>query len=116
MSKSKINNLNLVARFNAKMLEKIGLSENQVKLAITGDEDVKEEIISEAMLLEEEAKSFVPIHFTLDDFQTGQTYQNIKDDFTRSSIDRNPVYKNVKPRLGRMVINKDTGEREIIHD
>jgi hypothetical protein len=68
------------------------------------------------MLLEEEAKNFTPIQYVLDDFQTGQTYGNVKDDFTRSSIDRNPVYRNVKPRIGKMIINRDTGEREIIHD
>ena len=121
MSKSKINHFNLVARFNARMLEKAGLSENQVKLAVIGSaggdvEDIKDEIITESMLLEEEAKNFVNIQYVLDDFQTGQTYGNVKDDFTRSSIDRNPVYRNVKPRIGKMIINRDTGEREIIHD
>ena len=118
---SKINRLNLVARFNAKMLEKAGLSENQVKLAVLGVagadvEDIKDDIITESMLLEEEAKNFVNIQYVLDDFQTGQTYQNIKDDFLRSSIDKNPVYRQVKPRLGRMVIDKQTGERRILHD
>ena len=73
MSKSKINHFNLVARFNAKMLEKAGLSENQVKLAVIepagGDvEDIKDEIITESMLLEEEAKKFMPIQYVLDDF------------------------------------------------
>jgi hypothetical protein len=121
MSKSKINHFNLVARFNAKMLEKVGLSENQVKLAVIGSaggdvEDIKDEIITESMLLEEEAKNFTPIQYVLDDFHTGQTYGNVKDDFTRSSIDKNPVYRQVKPRIGKMIINRDTGEREIVHD
>jgi hypothetical protein len=55
----KINRLNLVARFNAKMLEKAGLTENQVKLAVLdasgGDvEEIKDEIIIDSILLEEE--------------------------------------------------------------
>ena len=121
MSKSKINHFNLVARFNEKMLEKAGLSENQVKLAVLGVAgadvaEIKDEILSESMLLEEEAKNFTPIQYVLDDFQTGQTYGNVKDDFAKSSIDKNPVYRQVKPRIGRIVINRDTGEREIIHD
>jgi hypothetical protein len=57
---SKINHLNLVARFNAKMLEKAGLSEKQINLAVIGSaggdiEEIKDEILSESMLLEEEA-------------------------------------------------------------
>ena len=121
MSKSKINHFNLVARFNAKMLEKAGLSENKVKLAVIGSaggdvEDIKDEIITESMLLEEEAKNFVNIQYVLDDFHTGQTYGNIKDDFAKSSIDKNPVYRQVKPRIGKIIINRDTGEREIVHD
>jgi len=118
---SKINHFNLVARFNAKMLEKAGLSEKQINLAVLGVAgadvaEIKDDIITESMLLEEEAKNFVNIQYVLDDFQTGQTYQNIKDDFLRSSIDKNPVYRQVKPRLGRMVIDKQTGERRILHD
>jgi hypothetical protein len=38
----------------------------------------------------------------------------VKDDFAKFSIDKIPVYRQVKPRIGRMVIN--TGEREIIQD
>jgi hypothetical protein len=43
------------------MLEKAGLSENQINLAVIGSaggdvEDIKEEILTESMLLEEEAK------------------------------------------------------------
>ena len=66
MSKSKINHFNLVARFNAKMLAKAGLSENQINLAVIGSaggdvENIKEEILTESMLLEEGAKNFTPI-------------------------------------------------------
>ena len=68
------------------------------------------------MLLEEEAKNFINIQYVLDDFQTGRTYGNVKDDFTRSSIDKNPVYRSIKPKIGKMIIDKQTGERRIIYD
>ena len=121
MNDKSISRLNLVARFNAKMLAKIGLSDTQAQLVAIGSaggnvEEIKEEIQEESQMIAEEAKDFVPIHYVLDDFETGQTYQNVKDDFTKSSIDKNPVYRQVKPRIGKMIINKDTGEREIIHD
>ena len=118
MNEKSLSKLNLVARFNAKMLAKLGLNENQANLiaigSVGGDvEEIKEEIETETLMIAEEAKGFIPI---LDDFETGQTYSNLKDDFSKSSIDKNPVYPQVKPRIGRMVINKETGEREIIHD
>ena len=103
------------------MLAKLGMNENEANLlaigASGGDvEEIKDEIQTESLMIAEEAKDFVPIQYVLDDFQTGQTFPNIKDDFLKSSIDKNPVYRQVKPRIGRMVINRDTGEREIIHD
>ena len=121
MNDKSISRLNLVARFNAKMLAKIGLNETQAQLVAIGTaggnvEEIKEEIQEESQMIAEEAKDFVPIQYVLDDFETGQTYQNVKDDYTKSSIDKNPVYRQVKPRIGKMIINKDTGEREIIHD
>jgi hypothetical protein len=121
MNEKSLNKLNLVARFNAKMLAKLGLNENQANLIAIGTaggdiEEIKEEIETETLMIAEEAKGFIPIQYILDDFETGQTYSNVKDDFSKSSIDKNPVYRQVKPRIGRMVINKDTGEREIIHD
>ena len=60
-----------------------------------------------------EAANFVPLHQTLDDFRDEDTY-NVKDE-TSSLYQKNPVYKSVKPRLGRMTICKETGERKIIH-
>lgn len=121
MNDKSISRLNLVARFNAKMLSKLGLSETQAQLVAIGSaggnvDEIKEEIQEESQMIAEEAKDFVPIQYVLDDFETGQTYQNVKDDYTKSSIDKNPVYRQVKPRIGKMIINKDTGEREIIHD
>ena len=121
MDDKKIPRLNLVARFNAKMLAKLGLNETQAQLVAIGSaggnvEEIKEEIQEESQMIAEEAKDFVPIQYILDDFETGQTYQNVKEDYTKSSIDKNPVYRQVKPKMGKMVINKDTGEREIIHE
>ena len=121
MNDKSISRLNLVARFNAKMLAKIGLSEQQAQLVAIGTaggnvEEIKEEIQEESFMIAEEAKDFVPIQYVLDDFETGQTYSNVKDDFTKSSIDKNPVYRQVKPRIGKMIIDKQTGERRIIHD
>ena len=113
--------MNLAARFNMKMLQKLGLNENQAQLAAIGaaggdEEEIKEEMQTESQIIAEESSNFIPIQYVLDDFQTGQTYPNVKDDFSKSSIDKNPVYRQVKPRIGKMVINKYTGEREIIHD
>jgi hypothetical protein len=118
---NKINQLNLVARFNAKMLAKLGMNENEANLlaigASGGDvEEIKDEIQTESLMIAEEAKDFVPIQYVLDDFQTGQTFPNIKDDFLKSSIDKNPVHRQVKPRIGKMVICRETGERKIIHE
>ena len=53
---------------------------------------------SESYMIQEESKKFIPIQYVLDDFEKGQTYQNVKEDYSKSWIDKNPVYKNVKPR------------------
>ena len=29
---------------------------------------------------------------------------------------KNPVYKSIKPRIERMIIDKEIGERKIVHD
>jgi UDP-N-acetylmuramate--alanine ligase len=78
--------------------------------------DIKDEVITENQLLAEETKNFVPIHEILDDFKNEDTYSNVKEDFKQSIIDKNPVYRNVKPRIGKMIIDKETGERRIVHD
>ena len=66
MNEKSLNKLNLVARFNAKMLAKVGLNENQVNLiaigSVGGDvEEIKEEIETETLMIAEEAKGFIPI-------------------------------------------------------
>ena len=116
-----MNRLNLVARLNAKLLAKLGLNELQANLVAVGSvggdiSDIKDEVNAENQLLAEETRHFVPIHEILDDFKNEDTYSNVKEDFLKSVIDKNPVYKNVKIRMGRMVINKETGERQIVHD
>jgi len=116
-----MNRLNLVARFNAKLLAKLGLNELQANMvaigAVGGDiSDIKDEVNAENQLLAEETQHFVPIHEILDDFKNEDTYSNVKEDFLKSVIDKNPVYRNVKPRMGRMDINKETGERKILYD
>ena len=70
---NKINQLNLVARFNAKMLKKLGMNENEANLlaigASGGDvEEIKDEIQTESLMIAEEAKDFVPIQYVIDDF------------------------------------------------
>lgn len=120
MNNNKLS-LNIYARFNAKMLAKLGLSENEANLIAIGSaggdvEEIKNEIQEESLMIAEEAKKFVPIQYVLDDFNTGQTFPNVKDDFSKSSIDRNPVYRQVKPRIGKMVLCRETGQRMIIHD
>ena len=108
-----MNRLNLIARVNAKMLMRLGLEEKQANLVAIGSvggdiTEIKDELNAENQLLVEETQHFVPFVNTLDDFKNEDTYSNIKDDFMKSIIDKNPVYKNVKPRIGRMIINKDT--------
>ena len=100
-----------------RMMEKIGFEEKQAQLLALGNlnldiSEIKEEIQSEQEMIAEEAANFIPLHQTLDDFTDQQTY-NVKDE--SAIYQKNPVYKNVKPRLGRMTIDKETGERKIIH-
>ena len=66
-------------------------------------------------MIAEEAKSFIPLYQTLDDFKDEYIY-NVKEEHLKSTINKNPVYKSVKPRIGKMIICKETGERKIIHD
>ena len=66
--------------------------------------------------LAEEAENFAPLHTTLDDFKDEETYKNVKEDYLNSTINKNPVYKSIKPRIGKMIIDKETGERKIIHE
>ena len=100
-----------------RMMEKVGFDEKQAQLLAMGNlnldiTDIKEELQSEQEMIAEEAANFVPLHQTLDDFTDQDTY-NVKDE--SAIYQKNPVYKNVKPRLGRMTIDKNTGERKIIH-
>ena len=102
-----------------RMMEKIGFEEKQAQLLAMGNlnldiTDIKEELQSEQETIAEEAANFIPLHQTLDDFRDEDTYSNVKDE-TSSLYQKNPVYKSVKPRLGRMTICKETGERKIIH-
>ena len=75
-----MNKLNLVARFNAKMLAKLGFNENQANLIAIGSaggdvEEIKEEIESETLMKAEEAKGFVPIQYIIDDFEKDKLIQ-----------------------------------------
>ena len=95
-------------------MEKVGFDEKQAQLLAMGNlnldiSEIKEEIQSEQEMIAEEAANFVPLHQTLDDFTDQDTY-NVKDE--SAIYQKNPVYKNVKPRLGRMMIDKNTGEQK----
>ena len=101
-----------------RMMEKVGFDEKQAQLLAMGNmnldiTDIKEELQSEREMIAEEATNFISMHQTLDDFRDEDTY-NVKDE-TSSLYQKNPVYKSVKPRLGRMTICKETGERKISH-
>ena len=107
----------LILQSYLRMMEKVGFDEKQAQLLAMGNlnldiTDIKEELQSEQEMIAEEAANFVPLHQTLDDFRDEDTY-NVKDE--SAIYQKNPVYKNVKPRLGRMTIDKNTGERKIIH-
>jgi hypothetical protein len=110
-----------IGKARIRMMEKLGFDEKQSvllglnSLNIPCDE-VKEEIIGENEILAEEAQNFTPLHTTLDDFKDEDTYKNVKEDYLNSTINKNPVYKSIKPRIGRMIIDKETGERKIVHD
>ena len=100
-----------------RMMEKVGFDEKQAQLLAMGNlnldiTDIKEELQSEQEMIAEEAANFVPMHQTLDDFRDEDTY-NVKDE--SAIYQKNPVYKTVKPRIGKMTICKETGERKIIH-
>ena len=97
-----------------RMMEKIGFEEKQAQLLAMGNlnldiTEIKEEILSENEMIAEQAANFVPLHQTLDDFTDQDTY-NVKDE--SAIYQKNPVYKNVKPKLGRMKICKETGEKK----
>ena len=101
-----------------RMMETIGFEETQAQLLALGNlnldiTEIKEEIQSEQEMIAEEAVNFVPLHQTLDDFTDQDTY-NVKDE-SASIYQKNPVYNQVKPRMGKMTIDKSTGERKIIH-
>ena len=101
-----------------RMMGKIGFEEKQAQLLAMGNlnldiTDIKEEIQSEQEMIAEEAANFVPLHQTLDDFRDEDTYSNVKDE--SAIYQKTPVYKSVKPRIGKMTICKETGERKIIH-
>ena len=110
-----------MAKARIRMMEKLGFDEKQATmlglntLNISCDE-VKEEIIGENEILAEEAENFTPLHTTLDDFKDEDTYKNVKENHLNRTINKNPVYKPVKPRIGKMIIDKETGERKLIHD
>ena len=78
-------------------------------------DEIKVEIIDENEILAEEAQNFSR-STKLDDFKDEDTYKNVKEDYLNSTINKNPVYKSIKPRIGRMIIDKETGERKIVHD
>lgn len=108
----------LMAKQHIKMYQSLGFDEQHAQLlTMTGlnipVEELKEEIQAENELVAEETSNFVPFHQTLDDFNNENIYNNVKD--SNSSINKNPVYKNVKPKMGKMTIDKETGERRIIH-
>ena len=100
-----------------RMMEKIGFEEKQAQLLAMGNlnldiTEIKEEIQSEQEMIAEEAANFVPLHQTLDDFTDQDTY-DVKDE--SAIYQKNPVYKNVKPRIGKMTICKEKNKRKIIH-
>ena len=101
-----------------RMMEKIGFEEKQAQLLAMENmnldiSEIKEEIQSEQEMIAEEAANFVPLHQTLDDFTDQDTY-NVKDE--SAIYQKNPVYITIsKPRLGKMTIDKETGERKIVH-
>ena len=101
-----------------RMMGKVGFDEKQSQLLAMGNlnldiTDIKEEIQSEQEMIAEEAANFIPLHQTLDDFRDEDTYSNVKDE--SAIYQKNPVYKTVKPRIGKMTICKETEERKIIH-
>ena len=96
-----------IAKARIRMMEKLGFDEKQATmlglntLNISCDE-VKEEIIGENEILAEEAENFTPLHTTLDDFKDEDTYKNVKEDHLNSTINKNPVYRQVKPRMEKI--------------
>ena len=110
----------LMLEHRIRMMETLGFDVKQSQLLAMDSlkldtTEVKEEIQSEQEMIAEEANNFTPFHRTLDDFKDEDTY-NVKEDHLNSTINKNPVYRQVKPRIGKMIIDKETGERKIIHD
>ena len=109
----------LMLQHYIRMMKKVGFEERQAQLLAMGNlnldtSEIKEELQTEQEMIAEEAENFVPLHQTLDDFRDEDTYKNVKDE--SAIYQKNPVYKNIsKPRLGKITINKETGERKIVH-
>ena len=112
----------LMLEHRLRMMESMGFDGKQAQLLAMGSlnldtTEIKEEIQTEQEMIAEEASNFIPMHLTLDDFKNEDTYTNLKDESSIiSSYQKNPVYKTVKPKMGRMIIDKETGERKIIYD
>ena len=112
----------LMLEHRIRMMESLGFDSKQSQLLAMGSlnldiTEIKEEIQCEHEMIAEEAKNFIPLQQTLDDFKDEDTYTNLKDESSIiSSYQKNPVYKTVKPKMGRMIIDKETGERKIIYD
>ena len=110
----------LMLEHRMRMMESLGFDAKQSQLLAMGSlkldvTEIKEEIQSENEMIAEEAKAFIPLYQTLDDFKDEDIY-NVKEEHLKSTINKNPVYKTVKPRIGKMIICKETGERKIRHD
>lgn len=107
--------VSLMKRKAIEALQKAGLETNQAIYCMTGDEDVKEDIIAEQELIAEEIRTFIPLHqsIQLNDFEDVHPIkENVKmtDNPMRNSI--NDKHK----RIGKIVIDTETGQRKIIYD
>jgi hypothetical protein len=102
-------------RKSIEALQRAGLETNQAIYCITGDEDIKEDIIAEQELIAEEIKTFIPLHqsIQLNDFED---IHPIKENV---NITENPMCNSISDkhkRIGKIVIDTETGQRKIIYD
>ena len=110
----------VMVQYEIRMMEKLGFDEKLstligMDIMKLDTEYIKEEMICENKLLLDEIKDFVPLYKTLDDFKDEDIYKNSNN--MNSTILKNPIYRTIsKPKMGKMIIDKQTGERKIIHN
>jgi hypothetical protein len=102
-------------RKSIEALQRTGLETNQAIYCMTGDEDIKEDILAEQELIAEEIKTFIPLHqrIQLNDFED---IHPIKENVEMTDNPMRNCISYKHKRIGKIVIDTETVQRKIIYD